>query len=128
MAHHYVNTIASAIPIALTMTRQYQDTGVDQAVLSSYSRVRYTLTVNETGDLVMRDHMIASITPFNSVQLANEGLQGICQTKALLHTKVWFPGVDAAAQEGVKRCMPCQANITRRITEPLSISLLPRGP
>ena len=92
--------------------------------------MRDTLTVNESGDLVMRDYRI--FVPRNLqhrvVELAHEGHQGICKTKALLCTKVWFPGVDTAAEEAVKRCIPCQANTTRREREPLSMSPLPRGP
>ena len=158
MAEHYVNSVASAaIPIAMTIeevkretakdstlqavislvrsnkwydTTQYQGTDVDQAALSNYSRVRDTLTVNESGDLVMRDYRIVvpRTLQHRVVELAHEGHQGICKTKALLRTKVWFPCVDTAAEEAVKRCIPCQANATRRETEPLSMSPLPRGP
>ena len=78
----------------------------------------------------MRDYRIVvpSILQHCVVELAHEGHQGFCKTKALLRTKVWFPGVDTAAEEAVKRCIPCQANTTCRETEPLSISPLPRGP
>ena len=49
------------------------------------------------------------------------------KTKALILTKVWFPGIDAAVEDSVKRCIPCQANSTRRETQPLAMSTLPRG-
>ena len=152
MAEHCVNLVASAaIPNAMTIeevkretakdiilqavinlvrsnkwydTTQHQGTDVDQAALSNYSRVRDTLTVNKSGYLVMRDYRIVvpRTLQHRVVELAHEGHQGICKTKALLRTKVWFPGVDTAAEEAVKRCIPCQANTTRRETEPLSIS------
>ena len=48
--------------------------------------------------------------------------------KALLCTMVCFPCVNIAAEEAVKRCIPCQANTTRRETEPLFMSPLPRRP
>ena len=61
------------------------------------------------------------------VELAREGHQGIFKRKVLLRIKVWFPGVDTAAEEAVKCCIPCQANTTRRETEPLSMSPLQGG-
>ena len=62
------------------------------------------------------------------MQLAHEGCQGECKTKALIRSKVWFPGTDAAVTETVQRCIPCQANTSRRRVEPLNMSDLPRGP
>ena len=62
------------------------------------------------------------------IQLAHEGHQGVSKTKALLRSKVWFPGIDAAVTEAVQRCIPCQANTFRYKVEPLSMSDLPRGP
>jgi len=47
-------------------------TDVDQAALSSYSRVRDTLTVNESGDLVMRDYRIVVLrTPQHHARWAH---------------------------------------------------------
>ena len=60
-------------------TTQHQGTEVDQAALSNYSRVRDTLTVNESGDLVMRDYRIVvpSTLQHRVVELAHERHQGI---------------------------------------------------
>ena len=63
-----------------------------------------------------------------AVQLAHEGHQGTSKTKALIRSKVWFPGLDTAVDHAVRRCIPCQANTTRQHTEPLNMSNLPRGP
>ena len=70
--------------------------------------MRYTLTVNESADLVMRDYhiVIPSTLQKRVVELAHEGHQGMSKTKELIRTKVWFPGIDAAVEESVKRCIP----------------------
>ena len=158
MAEHYVNALASvATPMALTVDEvkretakdamlqavirlvqtnkwhdiaQYRDTEVSYEYMLSFSKVRDTLTVNESADLVMRDHQIVipSTLQKRVVELAHEGHQGMSKTKALIRTKVWFPGIDAAVEESVKRCIPCQTNSTRRETKPLAMSTLPRGP
>ena len=64
-----------------------------------------------------------------AIQLAHEGHQGtLSKTKALIRSKVWFPGLDTAVDNAVRRCILCQANTTRQHTEPLNMSNLPRGP
>ena len=77
----------------------------------------------------MRDYRIVVPRTLQNrlVELAHEGHQGICKIKALLRATVRFPDVDTAAEEAMKRCIPCQANTTRRDTEPLTMSPLPRG-
>ena len=157
MAEHYVNALASvATPVALSVdevkretakdvtlqavirlvqTNQWHDMaryhgpGVNYECLCSYNKVRNALTVNESADLLMRDYQIVvpSTLQKRVVKLAHEGHQG-SKTKALLRSKVWFPGVDAAVEEAVRSCIPCQANSTRRDTQPLAMSTLPRGP
>ena len=109
---------------------QYQGTDVDYEALRQYSRVKDELTVNECGNEVVRNYQIVipQSLQHRKVELAHEGHQGICKTKALLRSKVWFPGADAAAEEAVRRCIPCQANTTGRQVEPLAMSPLPRGP
>ncbi|KAK2549500.1 hypothetical protein P5673_030044 [Acropora cervicornis] len=32
--------------------------------------------------------------------------------------KVWFPGIDTAVDDAIRRCIPCQANTARQHTEP----------
>ena len=158
MAEHYVNALASvATPMALTVDEvkretakdatlqvviklvqtnkwhdiaHYRDTEASYECVLSFGKVRDTLTVNESADLLMRDYQIIIPNTLQKrvVELAHEGHQGMSKTKALIRTKVWFPGIDAAVDESVKRCIPCQANSTRRETQPLAMSTLPRGP
>ena len=63
-----------------------------------------------------------------TVNLADEGHQGIVKTKSLLHEKVWFPGINRMADETVKWCIPCQATGLEPNPELLHMSKLPRGP
>ena len=109
---------------------QYQNTGVDYAALCRYRQVRDALTVNEDANLVLRDYqvVIPSTLQQRTVELEHKGHQGMSKTKALLRTKVWFAGVDAAVEEAVRSCIPCQANTTCKSKEPLIMSVLPRGP
>ena len=62
------------------------------------------------------------------VKLAHEGHQGIFKTKALLRTKVYFPGIDRLTEDVVKQCIACQANTRERNYEPLQMNELPAGP
>ena len=158
MAEHYVNALPSvATPMALTVDEvkhetakdatlqavirlvqtnkwhaiaQYRGTEVSYECLLSFSKVRDNLTVNESADLVMTDYQIVihSTLQKRVVDLTHEGHQGMSKTKALIRTKVWFPGIDATVEESVKRCIPGQANSIRRETQPLAMSTLPRGP
>ena len=42
-----------------------------------------------------------------TVELAHEGHQGIVKTKARLRTKVWWSGVDRAAEQACRACHAC---------------------
>ena len=105
-------------------------TVIHSTLLQFRTDVREELTVNHSANLILRDSriVIPSSLQARVVQLAHEGHQGECKTKALIGSKVWFPGIDAAVTEAVKRCIPCQANTSRRRVEPLNMSDLPRGP
>ena len=61
------------------------------------------------------------------VQLAHEGHQGEVKTKALLRSKVWFPGVDSMVNAAVKSCHACSIvkNVQQR--EPIQMTELPKA-
>ena len=101
---------------------------VDQAALRQFQNVRDELTVNRHGNVLLRNTRIIMPTSLQAraVQLAHEGHQGTSKSKALINSKVWFPGIDTAVDDAVRRCIPCQANTTRQHTEPLNMSNLPR--
>ena len=113
--------------IEVVRTGRWHDTdGVD---ISSVRAIRNELTVSDN-DILLRDTRLVIPTALRSqvIQLAHEGHQGITKTKALLRSKVWFPGMDRDTETVVQRCVPCQANSNRRMMEPLKMTTLPRGP
>jgi transposase InsO family protein len=63
-----------------------------------------------------------------AVELAHGGHQGIVKTKALIRSRIWFPGIDRLVEDKVQRCQLCQANGTKQSFEPLKPSRMPRGP
>ena len=81
---------------------------VDQAALRQFQIVRDELTVNRHGNLLLRNTRIAMPTSLQAraVQLAHEGHQGTSKTIALIRSKVWFPGIDTAVDDAVRRCIP----------------------
>ncbi|XP_055523237.1 uncharacterized protein K02A2.6-like [Wyeomyia smithii] len=62
------------------------------------------------GELVLRGDRIVIPSSMREkvVQLAHSGHQGSTGVKALLRSKVWFPGMDKLVEQVVKRCKPCQ--------------------
>ena len=85
--------------------------------------------MNRHGNVLLRNTRLVIPTSLQAraVQLAHEGHQGTSKSKALINSKVWFPGIDTAVDDAVRRCIPCQANTTRQHAEPLNMSNLPRG-
>ena len=53
------------------------------------------------------------------IQIAHEGHQGIVRTKQMLRVHVSFPGIDAAVEKHVGRCIGCQATTPSNHREPL---------
>lgn len=62
------------------------------------------------GDLILRGDRIVVPSSLREkvVQMAHSGHQGSTGIKALLRSKVWFPGMDKLVEQVVKRCKPCQ--------------------
>jgi len=62
------------------------------------------------------------------INLAHVGHQGIVKTKALLRTKVWWPGMDEATEKVIKRCRSC-ALVTPIVEKPpMSRTSFPNAP
>ena len=91
---------------------------------------QFPATVNRHGNFLLRNTRIVLPTSLQAraVQLAHEGHEGTCKTKALIRRKVWFPGVKNAVDDAARRCIPCEIDITRQHTEHLNMSNLPCGP
>jgi hypothetical protein len=69
------------------------------------------------------------VLPFSlwnrAVETAHEGHQGMAKTKALLRTKIWFPGMDRMVERAVTQCTACQVVTDLHKREPLKMSPLP---
>lgn len=63
-----------------------------------------------------------------ALALAHEGHLGIVGTKQHLRTKVWWPGMDRAAERHCKACHGCQIVDRPDPPEPLRPTPLPDGP
>jgi hypothetical protein len=85
---------------------------------------------SEHGTVLLRDRRIVIPESLQSrvIELAHIGHQGICKTKALLRSKVWFPRLDKAVEDTISTCIACQANSRAIPATPLQMSELPAHP
>jgi len=100
----------------------------DSAELRPYKQVFTELST--CGDIILRGTQIVipNSQQKHVIDLTHEGHQGIVKTKALLRSKVCFPGIDLMAEQIVKQCIACQANTLEKHAEPLQMTELPPGP
>ena len=144
----YINSITfSALPMAITRAEIARTTADDDelmalktaltekqslwpACLDSYRRVASELSC--TGDgIILRGSQILVPHALRArvVLLAHRGHQGIVQTKRLIRSRLWFPGIDAQVEQAVRQCHFCQAaEADARSYEPLRPSPMPEGP
>ena len=97
--------------------------------MQTYKSVFQELSVEDSG-IVLRGDRFVVPKAFQQkvVQLAHEGHQGIVKTKQFIRRMMWFSGIDAAVQEAVERCLPCQAATDTKQKEPLLPTELPTAP
>ena len=62
-----------------------------------------------------------------AISLAHEGTR-IVGTKRSLRSKVWWPGIDKAAEKFCRSCYGCQLVARPNPPEPLTSTTLPEGP
>ena len=116
-------------PILQELTRMLlQGRFEDNELVKPYKHVFGKLGL-ENG-LILRGEQIVMPTALQStcVTVAHQGHQCIIKTKALVRSKVWFPGVDRAVELAFKDCLPCQANTPGEKIAPLQMSDIPAGP
>ena len=75
--------------------------------------------------LVMRGEriVIAEKLQKRVIQIAHEGHQGIVRTKQMLRAHVWFPGIDAAVEKHVGRCIGCSGEASPAFGHAMQIFL-----
>ncbi|CAB4006959.1 Transposon Tf2-9 poly, partial [Paramuricea clavata] len=133
-ADKYINFIEShAVPKSMALEEIAAETSTDselQAVIkavqtghwyvTAYHKLKDELSITNNG-ILLRDTRIIIPKSLQSrtLPIGHEEHQGIAKTKALLRTKVWWPGLDTAVESLVKSCLPCQS-ATIQVPQPKS--------
>lgn len=93
-----------------------------------YRSVRNELTF--IGHVILRGTrlVIPSALRTRVLDLAHEGHQGVVKTKERLHSKVWWPGIDQAAEKKCKACYGCQLVTKTTQVPPLKPTVMPQRP
>ena len=142
-AEEYVRFAAiSATPAALTTRKVEEASALDEELkilreaikTGRYEKCKaYAPAAGELcviGQLVLRGTRIvlpSQLRP-QAISLAHEGHLGIVGTKQNLRSKVWWPGIDKAAERFCKSCYGCQLVARPNPPEPLTSTTLPEGP
>ena len=74
--------------------------------LKPYRKVKEQLT--RKSGIILKDTRIViphSLRP-RILKIAHEGHQGMTKTKALVRSKVWWPGIDNDIENEIKSCIP----------------------
>ena len=144
----YVNSIVvDALPSAMTLAQIETATGQDDELqklklwilaspqpklpqdLFHYKHVQDELSCTSKGVLLRGSTVIIpNSLRSHIIDLAHCGHQGIVKTKALIRSRVWFPGIDHLVEQRVKNCIACQANSDRQVYAPLKPSKMPPAP
>ena len=84
----------------------------------------------QIGQLVLRGTrlVIPSKLRARVLALAHEGHLGVVGTKQNLRSKVWWPGIDKAAERYCRSCHGCQLVARPEPPEPVTPTQLPEGP
>ena len=150
MVEEYVSFIATeAIPMAMSLeevkcatlndktlqavagfigTGRWHDV-VDHTAVRSFAKVKDELTVSNDNSLILRDTRIVlpKALQRRALDIAHEGHLGMSTTKALVRTKVWFPGIDKSIETMIRECLPCQATTPEERREPLPCQSYQKG-
>lgn len=94
-----------------------------------FANVKGELLVTQNGIILRGERIvIPKVLRNKAIELAHEGHQGIVKTKALIRTKVWFPGIDNAVEKIIEGCIPSLAATNSKTRNPLQMSKLPMEP
>lgn len=141
---HYVNYItALAAPIAISTTEINELSSSDDEICavkeSLYSgewkgqAIAFKPFETElcfSGDILLRGNRIVMPDKLRqrTIDLAHEGHPGITVMKRRLRSKVWWPKIDADAENCVKKCVGCTMVSAPPPPEPLKRKKLPSEP
>ena len=84
----------------------------------------------QIGQVVLRGtHLVIPVKLRARVlSLAHEGHLGVVGTKQNIRTKVWWPGINRAAEKHCRSCHGCQLVARPDAPEPIRPTTLPDGP
>ena len=97
------------------------------SVIRNFSKIMDELTVHDHLILRQQRLVLPKSLQEKAVEIAHEGHLGITKTKALMRTKVWFPGMDSLVERFIGKCLACQLN-SKGMVEPVKSSALPTEP
>ena len=141
--YKYVRFVATnATPRALTTREIAEASAEDEKLWKVRAAIEtrefqnccdYLLVASElcvTGYLVLRELRIVIPQKLRQrvLDLAHERHLGVVAMKANLCTKVWWPGMDKAAEKHCRSCHGCQLVARPDQPEPITSSTLPDGP
>ena len=147
-SERYINAVVTnALPSAITRKEVAKATAEDAelqelskwlvrsdrsrlpAQLQQYKNELDRLSMTSDG-ILLRDSLIVVPQKLRArvVELAHTGHQGVSQTKALIRSRVWYPGIDAQVERTVRECLFCQTYSSKRSYEPLQPTPMPDGP
>lgn len=124
-------TLMKAIDLARTgrwfEIEKITDPAINIHELRQYNNCRDELTCH-VDNILLKDDKIVIPTSLLAVSLAHEGHQGMARTKAMIRSKVWFPGINEKVEQKIHKCLACQAVYSKPGPfEPLRVSELPPG-
>ena len=78
-------------------------------------------------NVILRGSQIIVLTAlhYRVLEICHEAHLGIVKSKQLLHSKVWFTGIDKKMEAKISGCIPCQAAIPRKQRDPLGMTKIP---
>ena len=84
-----------------------------------FYKIREQLTTKS--GIILRDTRIVVPKSLQKqiLQIAHEGHQGMTKTKALIRSKVWWPGIDRDIEHEIRTCLPCISVSPASPPEPL---------
>uniref|UniRef100_T1IKN6 RNA-directed DNA polymerase n=1 Tax=Strigamia maritima TaxID=126957 RepID=T1IKN6_STRMM len=87
--------------------------------ITQYDKIKAELAV--VGGIILRESRIVIPSRLRKqvLDIAHEGHQGIVKTKALIRSKVWWPGIDAQIEERIADCIQCQTQAQTERSQPL---------
>ena len=105
------------------------DPAINMDELRQYHNSKNELTCHVNNILLRNDKIVIPKSLRDlAVSLAHEGHQGMARTKAMIRSKVWFPGINEKVEQTIHKCLACQSVYSKPGPfEPLRMSQLPPG-